>query len=114
MQTLIPSTFQNNNYLAHIASISVTMAIVTVTFSLLRYQIPPIPALKEGLELWIQVMATFAMEVKLALSVLAFVSMTATFLCATVGSAQRMPKATVSIIMDPMPVSDTINTRALE
>ena len=62
----------------------------------------------EMLPLWIQVMAISVMHVKLEPAELVFVLMAATLLCATVGSVHRMPKTTVSIIMDPMPVSNAV------
>ena len=58
--------------------------------------------------LWIQVMAISVMHVTLEPAELVFVSMAATFPCATVGSAQRMPKTTVGLIMNPMPVSNAM------
>ena len=59
--------------------------------------------MKERSQLWIEVMAISAMDVKLQPAELAFVSTAAMFLCAAVGSVHR---TTVRIIMDPMPVSN--------
>ena len=64
--------------------------------------------MKERSQLWIAVMVIFAMDVKLELAGLAFVSTAAMFLCVAVDSAHRMPKPTVRIIMDPIPVSNAI------